>query len=69
MKTFNCSRCGKYIGEMEKGRILKESKIYCSECGTYVELIISLHALDTKTKSYKDSENDLFTNLFGKLKI
>jgi hypothetical protein len=31
-KILNCSICLKFVGEMEKGKILKKSVIYCEEC-------------------------------------
>jgi len=32
MKLLNCSKCGKYLGEIKKGRIKKLTKLICKEC-------------------------------------
>ena len=32
LKIFKCARCGKYLGEMEKGRLEKGAVIFCKGC-------------------------------------
>ena len=32
MKTLNCTMCGKYLGEIEKGRIKLGTTLTCQEC-------------------------------------
>lgn len=32
MITFYCKKCGAYLGEMTKGRLKKDSVLYCTTC-------------------------------------
>jgi len=54
MKILNCSRCGKYLGEIEKGRILKDVTLYCSTC----QAALSMAELEIKMKQTSTNPND-----------
>ena len=37
VKVFRCTRCGRYLGEMEKGKIAKGVVMYCRQCTILAE--------------------------------
>lgn len=60
MKKLVCDRCGKYLGEIEKGRIAKDAICLCGECNYNILL------KDNKTKPPPNiNENDSIDFLKG----
>jgi hypothetical protein len=63
MKTFQCSKCGTYLGEMSKGKIRKGVVFLCFEC---VEKT-GKHASDrTIENDFMKVAGDLFGGIFNK---
>ena len=68
MKVFRCDNCGKYLGEMTKGKINKTAKIYCEDCDiahrfTPIDSNVGLEQLKnifgfTDFDNYKEGETD-----------
>ena len=61
MKKLNCISCGKYIGEIEKGRLLKGTVCLCTVCANKLKVI------NKKTnRSLKDDVAvDFLKNMFN----
>ena len=57
MKTFQCSKCGTYLGEMSKGKIRKGVVFLCFEC---VEKTAKVSKDRTVEKDYMKVAEDLF---------
>ena len=65
-KTFNCKRCGTYLGEMEKGKFHKNAVSLCEKCIDFYEQCDSLMQLNVNKGRGKAGENPLggFGDLF-----
>ena len=64
MKKFECIRCHKYLGEMEKGKIHKEASILCNECMKFYKTCDSL-ASHKKSSGGGGEMPDVFKKIFG----
>lgn len=51
MKTLYCDKCGKYLGEIKKGKIKNNTILICNECNTNSNI----------------KEDNIFPNIFNEL--
>jgi len=65
MKNFKCSRCGKYLGEMSKGKLHKNAIILCDRCNKFYETCESLSKYNKGVKEPKGINNSGINNIFG----
>lgn len=63
MKTFQCSKCGTYLGEMSKGKIRKGVVFLCFEC---VEKTVKHPSDRTIENDLMKVAGDLFGGIFNK---
>ena len=49
MKKFECVKCHKYLGEMDKGKIHKEAFILCDKCMKFYKTCDSLASYNKGT--------------------
>ena len=66
MKKFECIRCHKYLGEMEKGKIHKEASILCNECMKFYKTCDSL-ASHKNSSGVGEWGNGDMGNMFKKI--
>ena len=64
MKELKCSICGKYLGEMEKGKIHLNASILCEKCMKSYETYKSLADYKKTTDNGDNSFNDVFSDFF-----
>jgi len=65
MKEFKCKRCGKYLGEMSKGKLHKDAIILCNKCKDFYETCESLSKYNKGMKEPKGASNYDINNMFG----
>lgn len=66
MKKFKCAECGKELGDMNKGRLLKNAVLYCSECDNQRNKIITavkLSKLSEDSNNNKDTFKDFMKGI------
>jgi len=64
MKTFQCSKCSTYLGEMSKGKIKRDIVILCSECADKMRTLKSLDNFEKHRPNISSPESiDFFKNL------
>lgn len=62
MKEFKCGECGKYLGEMEKGKIHKKTTVLCEKC---MKAYKTFKSLAEYKKNVGDDKSSPFDDMFG----
>ena len=65
MKTFNCKKCGKFMGEMELGKIRNGTVILCSNCWDMASAAIQMAEMARNQTKGADLP-DFFNGIFNK---
>lgn len=55
---LTCDSCGKYVGEVSSGRIMKGLACYCPDCNKSKQLLLDtlFTNAETKSSSYGDAK-------------
>lgn len=68
MITFSCKKCGKFLGELSKGRLKRGTVLICTECYKIIEKkdaaqkLSDLGTADGCKEDFMGMFNDLFKN-------
>lgn len=68
--TFNCEKCGLFLGEMEKGKIRNGAVLLCSHCWGQADIAMQMAELaksqaDDFFKDKKGKDSEVVDHLMG----
>ena len=66
-KTFNCRKCGAFLGEMTQGKIRNGSVLLCTACWERADLAIQMADMASKQgkEFFKGNDSKVVDDLMG----